>query len=196
MSGSASVLGMTWFIPESEDATPRAPTPWSGRGADRPLPNNLRGVIEMRRASVVIAAGVAAGIVGLSTGPASAWDCIRVSGSQQGLMNSTSSGNWEYMNLDDLMAGAADAGVTEEQAQCVAEHWRADGRAEYFAIGIGVAGARGAITSGHITDEDFFVLAKNAPVNVTSDGHGVDHLETVLNGYLGDCGVQPPADEH
>jgi hypothetical protein len=108
-------------------------------------------------------------------------------------MQSTKSGNWEYLTLDDLVAGAADQGVPEDVAQCVAADWRADGLPEYFAIGAGVAGAHGAIQSGHITDSDYFELAKNAPANVMTDGHGVDHLDDVLNGYLVDCGFTPPA---
>ncbi|HET9500446.1 MAG TPA: hypothetical protein VFO98_09310 [Marmoricola sp.] len=149
----------------------------------------------MKRAAIVLA-GLTAGLVGLSASPAAAWDCIRVSGSAQGLQQSTKSGNWEYLTLDDLMAGAGEAGVPEDVATCVADHWREDGRQEFFAVGTGVGGARGAMTSGHITDEDFFVLAMNAPVKVTSDGHGVDHLESVLGMYLEHCGFSMPDDAH
>ena len=147
----------------------------------------------MKRAGIVLA-GLTAGLIAFSASPAAAWDCIRVSGSEQGLMNSTKSGNWEYLTLDNLIAGAGEAGVPEDVANCVAAAWREDGRPEHFAIGIGVAGAKGAMQSGHISDQDFFVLAKNAPVKVTSDGHGVDHLESVLDMYLSQCGSSMPSE--
>lgn len=148
----------------------------------------------MKRAAIVLS-GLTAGLVALSASPAAAWDCIRVSGSEQGLVNSTRSGNWEYLTLDNLIAGAGEAGVPADVASCVASTWREDGRPEYFAVGIGVAGAKGAMTSGQISDEDFFVLAKNAPVTVTSDGHGVDHLESVLGMYLSQCGFSMPDED-
>ena len=68
-----------------------------------------------------------------------------------------------------------------------------DGR---WLVGTGVAGANGAMRSGHLSDEDFFVLARNAPVEVTSDGHGVDHLDSVLNHYLSVCGAEEMPGEH
>lgn len=146
----------------------------------------------MKTRATVVVAGIAAAVVGLSAGPAAAWDCIRVSGSQQGLQHSTKSGNWEYLTLDDLAAGAPEGAPID----CVVSHWRADGYPEYFAVGTGVAGANGAMRSGHLSDEDFFVLARNAPVEVTSDGHGVDHLDSVLNHYLSVCGAEEMPGEH
>jgi hypothetical protein len=146
----------------------------------------------MKTRATVVVAGVAAAVIGISAGPAAAWDCIRVSGSQQGLQNSTRSGNWDYFTLDDLADGAPDGAPID----CVVNHWRADGYPEYFAVGIGVAGARGATQSGRISDEDFFVLARNAPVAITSDGHGVDHLDSVLNRYLSMCGAEETSGDH
>lgn len=143
----------------------------------------------MKRRLAVLAACAAAGAVLLGTAPAQAWDCIRVSGSMQGLQNSTRSGNWEYLTIDDLVAGAMEEGMITSQAQadCVLAAWAAAGEPSYFAIGTGVAGARGAMRSGHISDADFFELAKNAPANVMVDGHGVDHLDDALAQIAGPC---------
>jgi hypothetical protein len=146
----------------------------------------------MKTRATVVVAGIAAAVVGITAGPAAAWDCIRVSGSQQGLQQSTRSGNWEYLTLDDLAEGAPD-GVPVE---CVTSKWRADGYPEYFAVGTGVGGARGAMQSGHITDEDFFVLAQHAPVAIMSDGHGVDHLDSVLDRYVSQCLSEQAPGEH
>jgi hypothetical protein len=142
----------------------------------------------MKSRATVAVAGIAAAIVAVSAGPASAWDCIRVSGSEAGIMHSTQSGNWFYATIDDLAQGAVDEGIiTEDQAPCVVAAWEAGGEPSYFAIGAGVAGARGAEQSGHISDADFFELAKNAPVKAVVDGRGVDHLEDALMYYAGEC---------
>jgi hypothetical protein len=136
----------------------------------------------------VAVAGVAAAIVAVSAGPAAAWDCIRVSSSQAGIMHSTASGNWGYATIDDLAQGAVDAGeISEQQATCAVAAWKDAGEPSYFAVGYAVAGARGAEQSGRISDADFFELARNAPVKVMVDGHGVDHLEDALMYYAGEC---------
>jgi hypothetical protein len=67
------------------------------------------------------------------TGSAFAFDCIRVSSSLQGLKISSKSGNWA---LFDLSSGASaketlqvvGVDLTDSQAQCVSEHYRASGR--------------------------------------------------------------------
>ena len=143
--------------------------------------------ILMRRLSVV-AAGVAAAALALTSGPAFGWDCIRASSSQSGLMHSTRSGNWEYLTINDLVDGAVQSGMFDEQTgQCVLDAWQAAGEPSYFAIGAGVAGARGDEQSGHISDTDFFELAKNAPLKVMINGTGVDHLDDALEAFAGPC---------
>jgi hypothetical protein len=150
----------------------------------------------MKTRATVVVAGIAAAVVGISAGPAAAWDCIRVSGSQHGLQQSTKSGNWEYFTIDDFVSGGVKEGyLTEAEAPCVVAAWKASGERSYFAMGGGVAGARGAGESGHMSeDADFFELAKNAPVEVMVDGHGVDHLMDALMYYAGECfGEEAPA---
>ena len=49
------------------------------------------------------------------------------------------------MTIDDLAAGAVAVGaLTPEQATCAVAAWKAAGEPSYFAIGVGVAGAKGA----------------------------------------------------
>jgi hypothetical protein len=128
----------------------------------------------------------------LASAPAFAWDCIRVSGSEQGLQKSSQNGQWEYMTIDDLIAGGVQAGeVPPEAAPCLRDAWVSMGEPTSFAIGTGVAGARGAMQSGHLTDQDFFELAKNAPLKVVVDGKGVDHLDDAIMLMVGQCMPQP-----
>ena len=142
----------------------------------------------MKSRATVAVAGIAAAVVAVSAGPASAWDCIRVSGSATGIQQSTRSGNWMYATIDDLAQGAVDEGmITPDQATCAVAAWKAGGEPSYFALGAGVAGAHGAEQSGRISDADFFELAKNAPVKAVVDGRGVDHLEDALMYYAGEC---------
>ena len=143
--------------------------------------------VKFRRTTLTLAGAFA--VIGLGASPAYAWDCIRVSGSTQGLQQSSAHGQWEYLTIDDLIAGA---GLTGDQASCVRQAWTDLGEPTDFAIGTGVAGARGAIQSGHISDTDFFELAKNAPFKVVVDGRGVDHLDDAIEILAGDC-LQPPA---
>ena len=64
-------------------------------------------------------------------------------------------------------------------------------------IGIGVGGARGAMQSGHMSEEDFYVIAKNAPLKNLTDGKGVDHLFPTLMTVGGHCFEgAPPTDDH
>jgi hypothetical protein len=142
----------------------------------------------MKRALIAAAGLTVAGLV-VSASPAFAYDCIRVSSSQQGLMQSTAkSGNWLYFTIHDLVQGAVDSGeATPEQAACVEQKWVQMGEPSYFALGVGVAGARGATESGRITDQDFYELAKNAPAKVMVNGKGVDHLDDALEMVLPAC---------
>lgn len=138
---------------------------------------------------IAAVAALSVGAVALTASPAYAWDCIRVSGSQQGLQQSTKSGNWEYLTIQDLVQGGVDAGaVPAEAVPCLLSTWSALGEPSYFAIGIGVAGARGAQQSGHLTDQDFFELAKNAPAKVMVNGKGVDHLDDAIAIVVAQCG--------
>lgn len=141
----------------------------------------------MKRALIAAVGLTVTGLV-VSASPAFAFDCIRVSGSQQGLMQSTKSGNWLYFTIHDLVQGAVDEGdATPEQGACVEQKWAEMGEPSYFALGIGVAGAHGATQSGRITDADFYELAKNAPVKVMTNGKGVDHLDDAINVAIGSC---------
>jgi hypothetical protein len=131
------------------------------------------------------------------TGSAFAFDCIRVSSSREGLVNSTRSGNWL---LFDLSSGPAveqtltnaEVPVTSEQAACIAEAYAASGQPLYFALGIGVAGGENpnAAAGG--------VLAHNNPNDgVLGDGKGIDHFEDspilgALFGAAAGCGVAVP----
>lgn len=141
--------------------------------------------MSVRRVLTVI--GVV-GAVSAVTAPAYAWDCIRVSSSPQGLQSSAKSGQWEYLTFADLVQGGLQSGdIDATQVDCVTKAWTDLGEPTSFAIGGGVAGAKGAMTSGHITDTDFFELAKNAPVKIMVNGKGVDHLDDALMMIVAGC---------
>lgn len=113
--------------------------------------------------------------------PAYAYDCIRVSSSPQGLQHSSANGQWIYLTIDNLLQGGVDEGfITAAQVPCLKAEWTRLGEPTAFDIGGGVAGAKGAQQSGHISDADFFELAKNAPLKVVVNGKGVDHLDDAL----------------
>jgi hypothetical protein len=128
-------------------------------------------------------------------GSAFAFDCIRVSSSRQGLVNSTTSGSWL---LFDLSSGSAveqtltniEVPITTEQAECVADAYAATGQPLYFALGIGVAGGENpnAAAGG--------VIAHNNPNDrVLGNGKGIDHLDDspilgALFGAAAGCGVE------
>lgn len=135
----------------------------------------------------LIAAAAAASIV-CASGPAYAWDCIRVSGSQQGMQQSQKSGNWELIPVGAFIAGGVEAGIiTEAQGACALDAWLDAGMPDTVLLGTGVGGARGAITSGHISEGDFFVIAKKAKAKTLVDGKGIDHLEASLMSVAGHC---------
>lgn len=142
----------------------------------------------MKRITRVVAAAAGAGALLFTASPAYAWDCIRVSSSLKGLQQSTKSGNWEYATFADVVAGAVEYGdATPEEGECVLAAWRAEGLPEFFAVGIGVGGARGAMQSGHMSEEDFYVIAKNAPMKNLTDGKGIDHLFPTIMTVAGHC---------
>ena len=141
-----------------------------------------------RRLVTLVAAPVAAAALALTATPAFAFDCLRASSSMQGLQQSTKSGNWLYFTIQDFAQGAADEGaITQDQADCAVAAWIAAGEPQYFALGVGVAGARGATQSGRITEDSFYELAHNAPLKVMVNGKGVDHFEDALFAYAAPC---------
>jgi hypothetical protein len=107
----------------------------------------------------------------------SAFDCIRVSSSLQGLKASTTSGKWL---LFDLSSGPAveqtlaniGVDVTDAQAQCISTAYAASHQPQYFALGLGVAGGTNPNSAAG------GVLAHNNPNDdVLSNGKGIDRLD-------------------
>ena len=132
---------------------------------------------------------------------ASAFDCIRVSSSLQGLKASTKSGNWLLFDVSspsavqDTFARVSDPGAPPlplELAKCVSDTYATYKVTPYFALGVGVAGGRTGNGTG--------VLAHNNPTEVLGNLKGIDHLEdspvgAALFGSLEACGLGGP-DEH
>jgi len=142
------------------------------------------------RALALLAVGIAALAV---AGSAFAFDCIRVSSSYQGLVQSTSnSGHWLLFDMTNPAIVQADLQqvapmITAEQAACVSQLYQQTGLPLYFALGFGVAGgfAKGP-----------GVLASNNPNTQGQLGNlkGIDHLEVSPIGdaiirELMDCGA-------
>src|SRR5256714_6464954 len=110
------------------------------------------------------------------TGSAFAFDCIRVSSSHQGLVQSTQSGKWLLFDLSSgpalqqTLGGAAGLSLTDEQAACIADAYAATGQPLYFALGTGVAGGNNPDSPpGRV------VRPNNPKDGGTRDGKGVDH---------------------
>jgi hypothetical protein len=115
-----------------------------------------------------------------------AFDCIRVSGSPQGLQQSTRSGMWLYFDMTDQGNGVATIvdffGLPSSSVPCfqaaydtaVADNPKLP---LYFALGTGVAGGNSNGPG---------VLAHNNPNDrVLSNGTGIDHLDdTVIPVFL------------
>jgi hypothetical protein len=133
------------------------------------------------------------------TGSAFAFDCIRVSSSHQGLVQSTShSGKWLLFDLSSgsalqqTLGGAAGLPLTDEQAACIAETYAATGQPLFFALGTGVAGGNNPNSAAG------GVLAHNNPNDrVLGNGKGIDHLDDspilpALFGAAESCGVAIP----
>lgn len=149
----------------------------------------------MKRRTMAIAAVGAAAALAFAAPNAYAWDCINVSASQQGQQHMTTSGNWQYMTIDDMVSQAVGMGwFTPDQGQCIEAAWLASGEPASFVMGAGLAGAHGAEQSGRMTASDFFELAKNAPTTVVSDGQGIDHFEAAIAGALATCSVSLPGE--
>jgi hypothetical protein len=122
----------------------------------------------MRRAIVVLAV-LTCSLFAVSS--AYAFDCIRVSTSHQGSVQSANhSGRWLLIDLSTTEAAAqtlATIGVhaTPAQVACFTDAYGRSGQPLTFTLGIGVAGPNG-------------VLAHNNPnTRVVSNGHGIDHIE-------------------
>ena|SRR2546423_1407878 len=136
---------------------------------------------------------LAALVVALTvTGSALAFDCMRVSSSQQGLLQSTKSGNWLYF---DMTNGTGIATIlefdgvpaTQSQIDCLQAAYSASSAPRYFALGVGVAGGKTGNGPG--------VLAHNAPDQVLTNGTGIEHLDEtvlpVLEAAAPGCGLGP-----
>ena len=151
------------------------------------------------RLAVLIAAGVASLVLASS---AAAFDCLRVSSSYQGLVQSTSNGgNWllfDWTNPDIIKADLtmfATAPLTDVQASCMTTAYQAaakqiPGLPLFFALGFGVAGANSGGPG---------VLAHNNPNNAGQLGNlkGIDHLSqspigAVIFGAAPGCGITFP----
>ena len=111
-------------------------------------------------------------------GSAFAFDCIRVSSSEQGLVQSTSNGgNWLLFDMtspsivQSSLSNFTTAPLTGTQAQCVVTHYATTGLPLYFAVGFGVAGG---FTNGP------GVIAHNNPntQGQLSNLKGIDHIDS------------------
>lgn len=132
------------------------------------------------------------------TGSAFAFDCIRVSSSHQGLVQSTQSGKWLLFDLSSgtavqqTLGGAAGLTLTDQQAVCIADAYAATGQPLYFALGSGVAGGNNPNSAAG------GVIAHNNPNDrVLGNGKGIDHLDDspilpALFGAAEGCGVSIP----
>jgi hypothetical protein len=145
----------------------------------------------VKRLSVVLAVLVLALVV---AGSASAFDCIRVSSSLEGLQQSTRSGNWLLFDLstpEAFQESLVEFGVvlTDEQAECGSAAYTESGQPLFFALGIGVAGGENENSSAG------GVLAHNNPnTSVLSNGKGIDHFEesgiiSALEAAAVTCGI-------
>ena len=116
-----------------------------------------------------------------------AFDCIRVSSSYQGLVNSTSnSGHWLLFDMTNTgivqsdLSNFADQPLTAAQAMCMSQAYQAlapsMGLPLYFALGFGVAGG---LTNGP------GVLAHNNPNTQGQLGNlkGIDHIDASPIGF-------------
>ena len=137
-----------------------------------------------------------------ATASAYAFDCIRVSTSLQGLVQSTShSGNWLLFDLSSPDAVQEEFGVTAEQAACVVTEYAKSGQPQFFALGVGVAGGRKESTPSQglrAQLDGFGVIAWHNGTGALGDGKGIDHFEDggILDALLGaaeTCGV--PVDD-
>jgi len=141
----------------------------------------------MKRRSLAVA--LAAALLTVATAnSASAFDCIRVSSSLEGLKSSAShSGNWLLFDLSTAsgvkttFATIGAGTLTDQQASCFATEYAKSGQPRFFALGVGVAGGKKTSTNSHGARADadgFGVIAwQHGNDAVLSDGHGIDHFE-------------------
>jgi hypothetical protein len=107
------------------------------------------------------------------SGSALAFDCIRVSSSLQGLQQSTRTGNWTLFDfstptaIHDSALALAGIDLSPSQVACFQQSYSASGAPAYFALGTGVAGGK----TGHGPGE----VASGAPLDVVTNGKGIDH---------------------
>lgn len=132
------------------------------------------------RLASLCAVGLVA-LIGASS--AAAFDCLRVSSSYQGLVQSTSNGgNWLLFNWTDQasikfdLSLFATAPLSDAQAKCMTDGYQAaatqiPGLPLYFALGAGVAGGK--------TGNGPAVIAHNNPDKAGQLGNlkGIDHLD-------------------
>lgn len=121
-----------------------------------------------------IVAGLAAIVAALTiVAAAAANDCIRVSGSYQGLVNSTKSGNWLLFDLSSTSGVDNSIGqffpLQDGQDECIVATYGSYGLPPYFALGIGIAGTDNGgpgVLAWHNKNEQLFGNLK-----------GIDHLD-------------------
>lgn len=142
--------------------------------------------MNLKRIPLIVAGAVTS--LALVASPAMAWDCIRIGGSEQGMNQSQKSGNWGTFTIADFVAGGVESGqITEAEGACALDAWRDAGLPESFSVGLGVGGANGALKSGRMTEDDFYVIAKSAPPKVLTNGKGIDHVEALVMSVASDC---------
>jgi hypothetical protein len=166
-------------------------------GAASRFPSPARRVARLRacRTQGLLAVTVAALA---ATGSALAFDCIRVSSSYQGLVQSTShGGHWLLFDMTNpdivqsSLSNFTEAPLSADQASCVVSDYSQTGLPEYFALGFGVAGG---FTNGP------GVIAHNNPNTQSqlSNLKGIDHIDSDPIGYAlavviaNDCGYTIP----
>ena len=156
-----------------------------------------------RRLPIVLLAAVLAVAI---AGTAYAFDCIRVSSSHQGLVNSTKSGNWLLFDFSpsgvEQTLATIEVEATPEQAACLADAYAQTGQPVYFALGIGVAGGKNAENDKSQGARAGMkgVIAWHNDGPAIQDGKGIDHLEEspILGAIIGsaiDCGIDVGAPE-
>jgi hypothetical protein len=146
------------------------------------------------------------GVMGVAlavAGSAFAFDCLRVSSSYQGLVNSTAnSGNWLMFDMTNVGIVQSDLSIfaaqplTTDQATCMSDAYQAlapsMGLPLYFALGFGVAGGKTGNGPG--------VIAHNNPNTQGQLGNlkGIDHFDASPIGFAiaalaaPQCGVTFP----
>jgi hypothetical protein len=141
-----------------------------------------------KRIAAVLAVVVCALTVSAS---AFAFDCIRVSSSYQGLVQSTSnSGNWTLFDFSS-------------PATCGYQAYAASEQPQFFALGTGVAGGKLTSTNSQgarAAADGFGVIAwNNQNLTVLGNGKGIDHLDAsgifpALMAAAATCGIVIPED--